>query len=81
MVMLHYHDLHENMSLRKEKKKSGGRGRRTSESLRPAWCTKRVPGQPGLQSETLSKKIKEKKEKKSIYLEPRMLIYACKPST
>ena len=30
-------------------------------SLRPAWSTKGVPGQPGLYRETLSKKKKKKK--------------------
>ena len=42
-------------------------------SSRPAWATEWVPGQPGLQRETLSrktkKKKKEKKEKKgSLYI-------------
>jgi hypothetical protein len=31
-------------------------------SLRPAWSTKRVPGQPGLHRETLSQKKKKKKK-------------------
>ena len=30
-------------------------------SLRPAWSTERVPGQPGLHRETLSQKTKKKK--------------------
>jgi hypothetical protein len=33
-------------------------------SSRPAWSTKRVPGQPGLYRETLSRKTKKKKKKK-----------------
>jgi hypothetical protein len=33
-------------------------------SSRPAWSTKRVPGQPGLYRETLSQKIKKTKNKK-----------------
>jgi hypothetical protein len=31
-------------------------------SSRPAWSTKRVPGQPELHRETLSQKIKKKKK-------------------
>jgi hypothetical protein len=31
-------------------------------SLRPAWSTKWVPGQPGLYRETLSQKTKKKKK-------------------
>ena len=31
-------------------------------NLRPAWSTERVPGQPGLQSETLCQKKEGKKE-------------------
>ena len=34
------------------------------QSLRPAWSTDRVPGQPGLYRETLSRKKKKKKKKK-----------------
>jgi hypothetical protein len=30
-------------------------------SLRPAWTTKRVPGQPGLYGETLCQKTKKNK--------------------
>jgi hypothetical protein len=33
-------------------------------SSRSAWSTKRVPGQPGLYRETLSRKTKKKKKKK-----------------
>jgi hypothetical protein len=33
-------------------------------SSRPAWSTERVPGQPGLHRETLSRKTKKKKKKK-----------------
>jgi hypothetical protein len=33
-------------------------------SSRPAWSTKRVPGQPGLHRETLSRKNKKKKKKR-----------------
>jgi hypothetical protein len=33
-------------------------------SSRPAWSTGRVPGQPGLHRETLSRKTKKKKKKK-----------------
>jgi hypothetical protein len=33
-------------------------------SLRPAWSTAWVPGQPGLYRETLSKKKKKRKEKR-----------------
>ena len=33
-------------------------------SSRPAWSTKRVPGQPRLHRETLSRKNKPKKKKK-----------------
>jgi hypothetical protein len=33
-------------------------------SLRPAWSTKGVPGQPGLHRETLSQKPKKKKKEK-----------------
>jgi hypothetical protein len=33
-------------------------------SLRPAWSTKRVPGQPGLYRETLYKKKKKKKQRR-----------------
>jgi hypothetical protein len=36
-------------------------------SLRPAWSTKWVPGQPGLYRETLSKKKKKKKKEKGLY--------------
>jgi hypothetical protein len=36
----------------------GGRGRWISKSSRPAWSTEWVPGQPGLDSETLSQKNK-----------------------
>jgi hypothetical protein len=36
-------------------------------SLRPAWSTELVPGQPGLHRETLSRK--NKKEKKYIYID------------
>jgi hypothetical protein len=32
-------------------------------SSRPAWSTKRIPGQPGLHRETLSRKTKKKKKK------------------
>jgi hypothetical protein len=32
-------------------------------SSRPAWSTKRVPGQPGLHRETLSQKYKKQKTK------------------
>jgi len=32
-------------------------------TLRPVWATHWVPGQPGLHSETLSEKTKEKKER------------------
>ena len=31
-------------------------------SSRPAWSTERVPGQPGLHRETLSRKTKKKKK-------------------
>jgi hypothetical protein len=31
-------------------------------SLRPAWSTERVPGQPGLYRETLSRKKKQKQK-------------------
>jgi hypothetical protein len=34
-------------------------------SSRPAWSTKRVPGQPGLYRETLSQKTKTKTKTKS----------------
>jgi hypothetical protein len=34
-------------------------------SLRPAWSTKGVPGQPGLYSETLSQKTKTKTKNKT----------------
>jgi hypothetical protein len=34
-------------------------------SLKPAWSTEWVPGQPGLHRETLSKKKKKKKKKKN----------------
>jgi len=37
---------------------SGGRGRRISVSLRSAWSTDQVSGQPGLHRETLSQKKK-----------------------
>jgi hypothetical protein len=33
-------------------------------SSRLAWCTKGVPGQPGLHGETLYRKAKKKKKKK-----------------
>jgi hypothetical protein len=33
-------------------------------SSRPAWSTERVPGQPGLHRETLSRKTKTNKQKK-----------------
>jgi hypothetical protein len=33
-------------------------------SLRPAWSTKGVPGQPGLYRETLSQKTNKNKNKK-----------------
>jgi hypothetical protein len=33
-------------------------------SLRPAWSTERVPGQPGLHRETLSQKKKKRKKRK-----------------
>jgi hypothetical protein len=33
-------------------------------SLRPAWSTKRVPGQPELYRETISRKTKRKKKKR-----------------
>jgi hypothetical protein len=36
-------------------------------SLRPAWSTKWVPGQPGLHRETLSRKTKTKKKKKKAF--------------
>jgi hypothetical protein len=42
---------------------SGDRGRWISKS-RPAWSTKRVPGQPGLYRETLSQKTKQNKTKR-----------------
>jgi hypothetical protein len=45
---------------------SGGRGRWISVSLRSAWSTKQVPGQPGLHRETLSWKTKKKKSIKRI---------------
>jgi hypothetical protein len=32
-------------------------------SSKPAWSTERVPGQPGLHRETLSRKTKKKKKK------------------
>jgi hypothetical protein len=35
-------------------------------SSRPAWSTKRVPGQPGLHRETLSQKTKPKNKQKQI---------------
>jgi hypothetical protein len=43
---------------------SGGSGRWISVSLRPAWSTEQVQGQPGLHRETLSWKKKRKKKKK-----------------
>lgn len=33
---------------------TGGRGRQIAMSSRPAWTMQKVPGQPGLQTETLS---------------------------
>jgi hypothetical protein len=33
-------------------------------SSRPAWSAKRVPGQPGLYRETLSRKTKKRKKEK-----------------
>jgi hypothetical protein len=33
-------------------------------SSRPAWSTERVPGQPGLHRETLSRKAKKKEKKR-----------------
>jgi hypothetical protein len=38
-------------------------------SLRPAWSSECVPGQPGLYRGTLSRKIKKKKKRKHIYRE------------
>jgi len=41
----------------------GGRGRRISMSLRPAWSTEQVPRQPGLHGETPSSKNKNHSKK------------------
>jgi hypothetical protein len=43
---------------------SGGRGRWISVSLKPAWSTERILGQPGPHGETLSQKNKTKQTNK-----------------
>ena len=43
----------------------GGGDRQISVSLRPAWATGRVPGQPGLCRETLSQKQNKAKQNKT----------------
>lgn len=41
-----------------------GRARKLTRSLRPAWSTCEVPGQPGIHSQTLSQKTKNEKVNK-----------------
>jgi hypothetical protein len=44
-------------------------------SSRPAWSTKRVPGQPGLYRETLSQKNQKQKKKKKKTLQNYSVFY------
>jgi hypothetical protein len=52
-----------------------GRGSR-SLSLRPAWTTKLVPGQPELHRETLSRN-KTKQNKKKLFILILLVYFAC----
>jgi hypothetical protein len=46
-----------------------------SVSLRPAWSTDGVPGQPGLHRETLFQNTKEKKKEKNPFVLPRSHVW------
>jgi len=53
----------------------GGRDKWISVSLRPAWSTQQVPGQPGIYSETiLTYSLVKKKKKKTQPTNPKSLL-------